>query len=114
MHELSIAMSIVEYVEEESERRGERVEAVHVRVGALSGVVKDALLLAFELAREGTALSDSRLVVEETPVTVYCATCGDERPVHSLHRLSCRVCDTPSGDVRRGRELQVFALELSE
>ncbi|MCU1221680.1 MAG: hypA, partial [Candidatus Angelobacter sp.] len=44
MHELSIAMSIVEMAEEEAERRGVRISAVHLTLGLLSGVVKDALL----------------------------------------------------------------------
>ena len=45
MHELSIAMSIVEMAEEESEKRGGlTVSAVHLKLGLLSGVVKEALL----------------------------------------------------------------------
>jgi len=44
MHELSIAMGIVEAATEEAQKRGVQVSAVHLRLGALSGVVKDALL----------------------------------------------------------------------
>jgi hydrogenase nickel incorporation protein HypA/HybF len=56
MHELSIAMSIVELAEEESERRGGlRVRAVHLRLGLLAGVVKDALLSSYEMACGGVA-----------------------------------------------------------
>ena len=47
MHELSIAMSIIELAQEESERRGVQVSAVHLKLGALSGVVKEALLGSF-------------------------------------------------------------------
>ena len=43
MHELSIAMSIVEMAEEEAEQRGAQVNAVHLKLGALAGVVKGAL-----------------------------------------------------------------------
>ena len=47
MHELSIAMGILELTEEESEKRGGvHVDAIHVRLGPLSGVVKEALLSA--------------------------------------------------------------------
>ncbi len=56
MHELSIAMSIVELAEEEAERRGVQVTAVHLKLGLLSGVVKDALLSCHEIACEGTRL----------------------------------------------------------
>ena len=67
MHELSIALSILDFAAEEAERRGGRVVAVHLRLGPLSGVVKEALLSAYELAREGTPLAAAALVVEEVP-----------------------------------------------
>ncbi len=113
MHELSIALSIIERVEEEIARRPDaHVAAVHLKIGPLSGVVKDALLFSYELACEGTPLAGSRLEIEEIPVVLYCATCGQERPAVSMQRLFCTVCDTPSADIRRGSELEVFALEL--
>ena len=41
MHELSIAMSILDVAEEEAERQGgARVVAVHLKLGPLSGVVQ--------------------------------------------------------------------------
>ncbi len=62
MHELSIAMSIVELAQEEAGRRGDiRIKAVHLRLGALSGVVKDALLSSYEMACDDTPLEGSRL-----------------------------------------------------
>ena len=70
MHELSIAMSIVELAEEEIERRGNvQITAVHLKLGALSGVVKEALLASYEMACEGTSLAGSRLVVEDLPLS---------------------------------------------
>ncbi len=49
MHELSIALSIVEMATEESKKRnGAKVDAVHLKLGRLSGVVKDALLFLWK------------------------------------------------------------------
>ena len=68
MHELSIALSIVEGVEEElANHQGARVAAVHLRLGPLSGVAKEALLFSYDLACEGTRLAGSSLKIEETP-----------------------------------------------
>jgi hydrogenase nickel incorporation protein HypA/HybF len=68
MHELSIAISILEIAEEESEQRGNTaVEAIHLKLGAMSGVVKEALASAFELAVEQSAFPNCRLVIEEIP-----------------------------------------------
>jgi hydrogenase nickel incorporation protein HypA/HybF len=71
MHELSIAMSIVEMAEEEAQRHGSRVSAVHLKLGALSGVVKEALLSSFEMACFDTPLAGSCLVIEEVPIVVF-------------------------------------------
>jgi hydrogenase nickel incorporation protein HypA/HybF len=66
MHELSIAMSIADAAEEEaSKHAGSRVCAVHLRLGKLSGVVKDALLFSWDASCDGTSLTGVRLVVEE-------------------------------------------------
>jgi hydrogenase nickel incorporation protein HypA/HybF len=115
MHELSIAMSIVEMAEEEADQRGgARVNAVHLKLGALAGVVKDALLSSYELACEGTGLQGSRLVIEEIPVVVNCPQCLAPRTLDSLQWFVCPQCKGPVSEVIQGRELQVFALEIQE
>ena len=115
MHELSIALSIIEAVEEEALRQGGgRITAVHVKVGALSGVVKDALESAFEIARVGTSIDAAVLVVEEVSVVIFCPKCAGPRRVESEMRLACPVCDTPSGQILEGKEMQLVALEMEE
>ena len=113
MHELSFALGIIEGVEDELDRRPEgRVVAVHLRLGPLSGLVKEALLFSYDLACEGTRLEGSKLEIEETSVVLFCTTCNQERPAISLQHLCCAICDTPSSDIRGGFEMEVFALEL--
>jgi hydrogenase nickel incorporation protein HypA/HybF len=113
MHELSVALSILDVAAEEAERHGSaRVVAIRLRLGPLSGVVKDALLSAYELAREGSPLADAQLLVEEVPVVAYCPACAAERPVVSIQELCCAACTTPTPEVVRGRELEIVALEL--
>ena len=115
MHELSIAVSIVEMAQEESARRGGvQVQAVHLRLGLLSGVAKEALLSCFAMASEATALEGAQLLIEEIPVEVFCPLCGVARPVHSIQWFCCSECGTPTSDVVRGKELEVVALEITE
>jgi hydrogenase nickel incorporation protein HypA/HybF len=115
MHELSIAMSLVEAAEDEAAKHGGAgVEAVHLRLGVLSGVAKEALLFSYGIATDGTALAGSRLVIEDSPVLVFCSLCQDRRPIRSLQNFSCETCDTPSTDVVQGRELEVIGLEIRE
>ena len=114
MHELSIAMRIIDVVEEEVTRHGGRVRAVRLKVGRLSGVDKEALLSAYELAREDTKLSESALVVEEVEVTAYCPACAAEKSIASFPELRCPKCGGTTPQIVHGRELEVVAFEIVE
>jgi len=67
MHELSIAVSLVETICDELPGLGEvRVAMVTLRVGALSGVAPDALAFAFDLATDNTRIAGAQLHIERT------------------------------------------------
>jgi len=112
VHELSIALSLVDVAGEQGARHGGRVQVVHVRLGPLSGVVKDALVFSFDVATRGTPLEGSRLLIEDVPLVVYCPDCHAEREIASPQALVCDLCGRPTPDVRSGRELQLVALEV--
>ncbi len=115
MHELSIAMSVLETLEAESLRRAPaQITAIHLKVGPLSGVIPSALLSAFELITEGTDFQLCKLRIEETPVIIHCPACLADRPVESIQQLSCTICGTATSDVASGRELDLCAMEISE
>jgi hydrogenase nickel incorporation protein HypA/HybF len=113
MHELSIVLSIIEGVTEEAKlREVTSVSAVHLRVGALSGVVKQALLFAYDLACEGTLLEGSQLIVEESPVVVHCCACDADHALKPAQPFCCPVCGAYTTEVLQGREIQVVAMEI--
>jgi hydrogenase nickel incorporation protein HypA/HybF len=114
MHELSIAMSIVELAQEEAAQRDVQVNAVHLKLGALAGVVKESLLFCYEMACGETPLQGSRLVIEDVPVVVFCPTCQKQRPISSIQLFCCAECGTPTPLVLQGKELEVVALEIAE
>jgi hydrogenase nickel incorporation protein HypA/HybF len=114
MHELSIAMSIVEMAQEEAERSKVEIDAVHLELGLLSGVVKEALLFSYEIASDGTPLQGSRLVIKEIPIEVYCPACDMQRTLSSMQWLCCPECGTPTSDVIHGKELTITALEVRQ
>jgi len=113
MHELSIAMSIVDLAQEEAVRRGIQVTGVHIKVGALSGVVKDALLSSYEMACAETPLEGSRLFIEEVPVKIFCPSCQAQRAISSAQLFCCEACGAPGSQVLQGRELELVALETT-
>ncbi len=113
MHELSIGYNLLELASQSAADAGAtRVRAVHLRLGALCGMVRGALGFSYEIAIADTPLAGSALVVKELPVRVYCAFCAEEAELKSVQRFRCPQCDTPSGNIRQGREMEVESIEI--
>jgi hydrogenase nickel incorporation protein HypA/HybF len=114
MHELSIVLSIIDEIGEQSEARDlHDIEVVHLKVGVFSGVDPNALLFAWELACEGTPFAQSRLDIEIVPLVIHCAVCRQDGTPPSLYQLCCPECETPSDTIVTGRELEVVSLEVA-
>lgn len=109
MHELSITQSVVDAVLERTE--GRRVAVVRVQVGALSGVVADAMRFCFELVTAGTSLENAALEIDEVMGMARCSTCGERFTLSDLILL----CPCGSADVRveAGRELSITSVEVA-
>lgn len=115
MHELSIAYNLVEIAQNAAHQAGAtQVRAVHLQLGAMSGVVESALRFGYDIATQGTLLEGSTLQIETVPVVVYCPTCAAERTLKSIQLFQCPVCETPTADVRQGRELEILYLEIDD
>lgn len=114
MHELAIAESILTSVEQEIERRQlPAVQKIVVRVGALSGVVPEALQFSFEAIRTDTALAETRLEIEWVDVHGFCRSCGREFDVEDL-LFACPICGSGGIEVTRGQELEIAYLEVDD
>ena len=115
MHELSIANNLLEIVSEHLEAAGGgRVTAIHLQIGALSCVHQDALNFSFDLISKGTVAEEAKLKIETVPVTIYCVPCGKEVSLSGIQNFRCPVCQTPSADIRQGKELDVTSIEIIE
>jgi hydrogenase nickel incorporation protein HypA/HybF len=115
MHELTVALSLLEGVENAANARGfERVSVVHVRVGALSGIAPDALSFSWNVATEQSVAAGSRLEIEHVPLEVFCERCAEVRAPYPGSGLLCPACGTAAPSIVHGRELQLVALEVPE
>jgi hydrogenase nickel incorporation protein HypA/HybF len=115
MHELSIALELVEVAVAEAQRLGDvRIVALHLRVGPLAGIVPDALRFSFDVAAAGTAIEGARLEIEQDEVTAWCATCAEARALASMQHRRCPVCDDATPDLLGGDGLELTALEIAD
>jgi hydrogenase nickel incorporation protein HypA/HybF len=112
MHELSIMQSALSIALEQARQAGaSRVHEIRLRIGALSGVVPDALEFAFEALTPGTAAADAKLAIEQVPARFWCAKCQHEFAAEDM-LAECPECHTFSGEIRAGREMEVASLEV--
>lgn len=115
MHELSIALSIVDGALDELKRHGTaKATALHLRLGRLAGVDKDALLFSYGLASEETALAASQLIIEDIDVRIFCPVCDKEQPVLSFPVLQCAACGAIASRIVQGQEMEIVGMEVVE
>ena len=88
-----------------------RVHDIRLRIGALSGVVPDALQFAFEALADGTPAEGATLTIEQVPARFWCETCRREFDAVRMF-AECPDCNNPSWELRAGRELELASLEI--
>ena len=112
MHELSIMQSALSLALDQARQAGAgRVHTITLRIGALSGVVPDALEFAFEALTPGTLAEGARLAIEPVPARFWCATCTREFQSDDMF-AECPDCHSLSGELRAGREMELASLEI--
>ncbi len=115
MHELPVVQSLVEQLRAEAERLGVtgKVAVVHLRLGALTTFVPEAMTFYFEALTKGTELESTRLEVEEVPVAGTCRRCGEAVKLKGLP-FACAACGSPDLEIVSGRELVIDSLEVED
>ena len=118
MHELSVALRIVEALDQEL--AGEQaavsgdfvVSSVAIQVGALTGLVPEALEFSWGFATENSILKGSRLDIQVVDAAGYCTQCGEEQTLTNLSSMRCPVCYTPITQISGGNELEILTVEV--
>ena len=118
MHEVSIAMSVLEAGRRELERRpGSTLVSIGVRVGVLSGVDIEALRFAFRCIVEGTEDENVSFVAESCPRMNRCEACGREfqsPDVSPFVNAPCPDCGSARTTFASGDQLDVAFVEIEE
>ena len=110
MHELSIAMSIVELAEEYAGKESAgKVTALEIEVGDFSGVVMDALDFAMEEAVKGSLCEGATWKIIPIPSLARCRACGHTYQPESLYQ-SCPVCGEYGFEILHGEELRLRSI----
>lgn len=110
MHEMSIALQIIEIAEKEARKdNAKKVKSLELEIGELSGVVIDALKFALDSAMKNTMLQNSSVQINSISGQCCCTVCQYEFASSELFTL-CPGCGSPEVKMVRGREMRVKSL----
>lgn len=112
MHELSVAESILDVVEEAVGPAGQ-VAAVHLILGPLSGVSPEALLFCFSEVARPRRLGSPKLIIEQTAARIHCRDCGLDYESSDFFE-GCPQCASLNREILSGHEMTVDWVELVE
>ena len=113
MHELSIAIEILEIVEKEAIKHGAQVvRNVRLKVGDLSGVETESLTFSFDAIKaEKPLTSQTELLIERIPVRINCKPCGADFEGNGF-LVSCPKCAGFNTQLLAGEELEIEDIEI--
>ena len=112
MHELGIVFHIIKSVERvAAENDLEKVSAVVLELGEVSGVVPDYLTDCWKWATAKTELVEgSELRIETLPAVTHCDGCGRDYPTVA-HGKTCPHCQSGNTWLLTGNEVNIKEIE---
>ena len=114
MHEMSIAQSVFDIVQEEVTRNEvEQLVAINIAVGKLSAVVPQQLTFCFSLITLDTNLAGATLNIREVPLGYVCGSCREEFFSEEM-LLVCPACGEQNPHLATGKELTVESIEVAD
>ena len=112
MHEVSImAEALRMAVEAAKSSDARRILKLRLRIGSLSGVVPESMRFAFDVVCHGTMAEGATLEIEAVQAACWCGTCQAEFECADFFN-ECPRCHNFSGELRRGREMDIASVEL--
>jgi hydrogenase nickel incorporation protein HypA/HybF len=114
MHEASIAISLIETVSDLCQQEGyNSIESVRLKVGRAAGILPDALLFAFDVAKSDTLANKAELIIEYVPLGGFCSDCGSQFDSEERYIYACPACKSSAIKITRGDELQIIDMEVN-
>ncbi len=114
MHEMSIALSIVEAVDAKAREEGAaKITGIDLLVGRLSGIETESLKFCFSAASKGSLAEDAVLAIDEREGTGECTVCRSSFPV-SFYYAECPECGSLAVSIISGEEFQIKSMTIEE
>ena len=112
VHEMSIAMNVVEIATDTARRnKARKINRIELDIGALSGIIPDALEFCYESACKDTMAEGSELVLNIIRAEATCEHCGHAFQTSEMVS-KCPECGEMVFQIEGGKELRVRAINV--
>ncbi len=114
MHEVSIMEETLDIAIDQTKNQGaKQIYHLKMRIGAVSGVVPEALTFAFDVVADNTIAQGAKLEIEIVPVQCYCSHCQQNFYPSDLVVYECPQCGQFSYKIITGKEIELTSLEVA-
>lgn len=114
MHEASIVLSLLDTLTNRCREEGySSIESVRLKIGMASGIMPEAIVFAFEAAKQDTIARDAELFIELVRVGGYCSACRSGFEVNEAYVVNCPLCGSHSFKIQKGYELDIVEMEVN-
>ena len=112
MHEMSIAQSLIQILQEEMAKHGAgTLRSVRLSIGEMSAIVPESLSFCFEIIIQGTPLEGAKLLMDRIALKGYCAQCDEAFDIKDFVFV-CPTCASTAIETIEGQELSIVEMEV--
>ena len=112
MHEMSLAESVMEIIEDAARtQKFLRVRTVVLEIGKLAAVEAEAMRFCFDAVTRGSIAEGAQLEIIETPGEGRCTACGKTVVMQEQYGL-CPECGSACLQLVAGNQMRVKNLEV--
>ena len=112
MHELSVALSIVEIADNETKKANAKlVEVIELEIGTLAGIEFESLDFVWPLAVKNSVLEHAEKKINVIQAKGKCIDCDTVFDMNQVYD-SCPKCNSNFKGIIQGKELRVKSLEV--
>ena len=112
MHEMSIAMNVVEIATSQAlQNEARKINSIALDIGSLAGVMIESLEFCFAAACKGTIADGAELQINKIASKGHCLDCTEEFPVET-YLTACPACGGFKIDIVQGQELKIKTINV--
>lgn len=115
MHELPVTQAILDTALHAAQQAGgQRILAIDLVIGELSGLVDDSVQFYFDILSQGTPAQSAQLRFRREAARALCSACGHSYGVTPPLAPFCPVCGSPHVQVSGGRQFFLESIKIDD